>query len=90
MHRKLLLIFKDSIILEVHPREQENIATESLSPINESDMELVIDFLKTWQNGLNRRFMVKEIQNKFRFGVGFTFLDDPKFKNQSLLFVLLR
>ena len=82
MHKKLLFIYKDSKILEVQPKIEEF--------ERENEMDSVLDFLKTWQNGLNRRFMVKEISGKFRFGVGFTFLDDPKFKNQSLLFVLIR
>ena len=77
-----MFIYKDSTILEVQPKLKE----VQRSP----DMDPVLDFLKTWQNGLNRRFMVKEISGKFRFGVGFTFLDDPKYKNQSLLFVLIR
>ena len=77
-----MFIYKDSTILEVQPKLTE--------AYKEHDMEPVLDFLKTWQNGLNRRFMVKEITGKFRFGVGFIFLDDPQFKNQSLLFVLIR
>ena len=90
MHRKLLFIFKDSVLLELSPNLPNSIDSSSLPVIAESDMDPVLDFLRTWRNGLNRRFMVKEVSKKFRFGVGFAFLDDPQFKNQSLLFVLLR
>ena len=76
--------------MEVVPRSNQTEMESSLPSLRSSDIEPVTEFLRSWQNGLNRRFMVKQIPNKFRFGVGFTFLKNVEHKNQSMLFVLLR
>ena len=88
---KLLLVFKDSVILDVSPNmNSKEYNTETVIPQIDFDMKDIIDFLKSWKSGVNRRFMVKEIQNKFRFGVGFSFINSGQYKNETLLHILVR
>lgn len=87
MHEKLLLVYKDSVITEIEAPFDKNTGEPTCSDFKIND---ILDFLNTWNSGASRRFMVKEIKNKFRFGVGFVFLDGNKFSKEALLFILVR
>jgi hypothetical protein len=86
MFEKLLIFYKDSEVMQILPKQ----TNDSLNSQTDFDMTDIIDFFTSWKNGLNRRFMVKEIQNKFRFGVAFSFLHSSQYKHESILFVLIR
>ena len=85
MLEKLLVIYKDSQLMEIVPR----MVAKNISNKTDFDMDDIIDFFSSWKNGMNRRFMVKEIQNKFRFGVAFAFLQSHQHNHESVLFVLV-
>ena len=86
MHEKLLLVFEDSEVLNV----DMSLGNEGSNSVINFDMNDILDFLKTWKKGMHKRFMVKEIKNKFRFGVAFSFVNNKQFKNESLLYILVR
>ena len=87
MHEKLLLVFKDSQVLEVEANQDESFGEATCSDFK---IKEILDFLHTWSSGSSRRFMVKEIPNRFRFGIGFVFVDGKGYSNETLLFILVR